>query len=206
MDFQLREDAVIYLACQSLYKYLPQHDYIFPEIAKRVYCAQFAFVASHQSSHITEQFEQRLQQAFAKFGLNSEDYCVIVPRQNTIGYLNLMLASDIFLDTFSYSGSLTTLDAIACDLPIVTCPGELMRSRQSYAFLKILGVTETIAKNEAEYIEIAARLGLNLRWRESIVQQMRQRSCYLYDDQVCIAALEEFYQHVVEKHSIANNS
>jgi predicted O-linked N-acetylglucosamine transferase (SPINDLY family) len=206
IDFQLREDAVIYLACQSLYKYLPQHDYIFPEIAKRVSCAQFAFVASHQSSHITELFEQRLQQAFAKFGLKSDDYCVIVPRQTTIGYLNLMLASDIFLDTFSYSGSLTTLDAIACDLPIVTCPGELMRSRQSYAFLKILGVTETIAKNEAEYIEIAARLGLNLRWRESIVQQIRQNSCYLYDDQVCIPALEEFYQHVVEKHSIANNS
>lgn len=201
LDFQLREEAVVYLSCQALSKYLPQYDYIFPEIAQRVSSAQFAFVSSHLNSHITLAFEQRLQGAFAKFGLKMEDYCVIVPRPYSIGYLNLMLASDIFLDTFSWSGGLTSLDAIACDLPIVTCPGELMRGRQSYAFLKILGVTETIAKNEVEYIEIAIRLGLNPAWRGSIVQQMKQRNSYLYDDKVCVAALEEFYQRVVLEHS-----
>ncbi|MEW6496302.1 MAG: tetratricopeptide repeat protein [Cyanobacteriota bacterium] len=203
-DFKLRENAVVYLSCQSLSKYLPQYDYVFPAIAQRVPSAQFVFVSSHKSTHITEQFQQRLQKAFAQFGLKMDDYCVIVPRQTTIGYLNLMLVSDIFLDTFSYSGGLTTLDAIACDLPIVTCPGELMRGRQSYAFLKILGVTETVAKNEADYIEIAARLGLTPKWRDSIIQHMRQRHSYLYDDQTCIAAVEEFYQRVVEEYSVKN--
>ncbi len=203
-DFQLREDAVVYLSCQSLSKYLPQYDYIFPEIAQKVPAAQFAFVASHKSTRITEQFQQRIERAFAKYGLKMEDYCVIVPRQYTIGYLNLMLASDIFLDTFSYSGSLTTLDAIACDLPIVTCPGELMRGRQSYAFLNLLAVTETIAKTEAEYIEIAAKLGANPRWRDSLIQRMKQHHSYLYDDQTCIAALEDFYQRVVQERSIEN--
>lgn len=202
LDFQLRKEAVVYLSCQSLSKYLPQYDYIFPEIAQRVSSAQFAFISSYVGSHInTNRFQQRLQQAFANFGLKMEDYCVIVPRQNRIGYFNLMLASDIFLDTFTWSGGITTLDAIACALPIVTCPGELMRGRQSYAFLKILGVTETIAKNEAEYIEIAIRLGLNPAWRGRIVQQMKQRHSYLYDDKVCVAALEEFYQRVVLEYS-----
>jgi predicted O-linked N-acetylglucosamine transferase (SPINDLY family) len=200
-DFQLREEAVVYLSCQSLSKYLPQYDYIFPEIAQRISSAQFAFVSSYLSSQITLAFQQRLQRAFTKFGLNMEEHCVIVPRQDSIGYLNLMLASDIFLDTFSWSGGLTTLDAIACNLPIVTCPGELMRGRQSYAFLKILGVTETIAKNEVEFIEIAVRLGLDSAWRDSIVQQMKQRHSYLYDDKSCVAALEEFYQRVVREHS-----
>jgi predicted O-linked N-acetylglucosamine transferase (SPINDLY family) len=205
-DFKLREDAVIYLSCQSLSKYLPRYDHIFPEIALRVASAQFAFVSSHRSPHITEQFQQRLQKAFAKFGLKMEDYCVIVPRQTAIGYFNLMLASDIFLDTMSYSGGFTTLDAIACDLPIVTCPGELMRGRQSYAFLKILDVTETIAKNEADYIEIAARLGLNPQLRDSIIQKMKQRHSYLYNDQTCITVLEEFYQRVVEEYSVKNQN
>ena len=203
-DFKLREDGVIYLSCQSLSKYLPRYDDIFPEISRRVSSAQFAFVSSHRSPHITEQFQQRLQKAFAKFGLKMEDYCVIVPRQTAIGYFNLMLASDIFLDTMSYSGGFTTLDAIACNLPIVTCPGELMRGRQSYAFLKILDVTETVAKNEADYIEIAARLGLNKRWRDSIIQHMKHRHSYLYDDQTCIAALEEFYQRVVKEYAVRN--
>jgi predicted O-linked N-acetylglucosamine transferase (SPINDLY family) len=201
LDFQLREDAVVYLSCQSLSKYLPQYDYIFPEIAQRVSSAQFCFISSYESPQITRAFQQRLQGAFAKFGLKMEDYCVIVPRQYTISYLNLMLASDIFLDTFSWSGGLTTLDAIACDLPIVTCPGELMRGRQSYAFLKIMGVTETIAKNEAEFIEIAVKLGRDSAWRDSLVQQMRQRHSYIYDDKLCIEALEEFYQRVVQEHS-----
>jgi predicted O-linked N-acetylglucosamine transferase (SPINDLY family) len=201
LEFRLREEAVLYLSCQSLSKYLPPYDYIFPEIAQRVPSAQFAFVSSHQSAHITEQFQQRLQRAFANFDLKMEDYCVMVPRQYTIGYFNLMLDSDIFLDTFRYSGSLTSLDAIACNLPIVTCPGELMRGRQSYAFLKILGVTETIAKNEAEYIEIAVRLGLDSAWRDSIVQQMKQGHFYLYDDKRCVATLEEFYQRLVREHS-----
>ncbi len=204
LDFQLREDAVVYLSCQSLSKYLPQYDYIFPEIAQRVSSAQFCFISSHTSPQITLAFQQRLQGAFAKFGLKMEDYCVIVPRQYTLSYLNLMLDSDIFLDTFSWSGGLTTLDAIACDLPVVTCPGELMRGRHSYAILKMLGITQTIAKNEAEYIEIAVRLGLDSAWRDSLVQQMKQRHSYLYDDKACVAALEEFYQRVVLEHSVVS--
>ena len=196
-DFRLAEDAVVYISCQSLSKYLPQYDYIFPKIAQRVSSAQFVFIASHIGSHITEQFRQRLQRAFANFGLSMKDHCVILPRQYTIAYLNLMLTSDVFLDTFRYSGALTTFDAIACDLPIVTCPSELMRGRQSYAFLKMLGVTETIAKDEAEYIEIAVRLGLDLTWRNSVIQRMRQHHASLYNDQNWVPALEKFYQRVV---------
>ncbi len=206
LDFQLREDAVVYLSCQSLSKYLPQYDDIFPEIAHRVPSAQFAIVASHISTSITEQLRRRLQRAFAKFGLKMENYCVIIPRQTATSYFNLMLNSDIFLDTFKYSGYTTTSDAIACNLPIVTCPGELMRGRQSYALLKMLHVTETIAKNEKEYIEIAAKLGLDLVWRDSIVEKMRQYHSYLYDDQVCVAALEKFYQRVVREHSVASKN
>ncbi len=196
-DFQLRDDAVVYLSCQSLYKYLPQYDYIFAAIAQRVPQAQFVFIESRQSSNITDKFYRRLQHAFAKLGLNSEDYCVSVPGQTHVNYLSLNLAADIYLDTLGWSGGNTSLEAIACNLPIVTCPGEFMRGRHSYGILKMLGVTETIARNEKDYIDIAVRLGLDPQWRNSIVQQMKARHSYLYDDQSCVTALEEFYQHVV---------
>ncbi len=197
-DFQLRDDAVLYLSCQSLYKYLPQYDYIFAAIAQRVPPAQFAFL-SHPSFHITEKFRQRLKRAFANINLNSEEYCVILPRQTWIEYLNLNLTSDIFLDTFSWSGGNTTLEAIACNLPVVTCPSEFMRGRHSYGILRMLGVTDTIAKNEAEYIEIAVRLGLDREWRDSIVAQMVHRHSYLYDDKTSVEALEAFYRRVVQE-------
>ncbi len=197
-EFELRDETVVYLSCQSLFKYLPQYDYVFAAIAQRVPQAQFAFISSN-SSHINEKFRQRLQRAFANFGLNSEEYCVILPRQNEADYFNLNLVSDVFLDTFSWSGGNTTLEAIACNLPIVTCPGEFMRGRHSYGILKMLGVTDTIAKNEAEYIEIAVRLGLDREWRDSIVERMIHRHPYLYDDKTCVEALEAFYRRVVHE-------
>jgi predicted O-linked N-acetylglucosamine transferase (SPINDLY family) len=197
-DFQLRDEATLYLSCQSLFKYLPQYDYIFAAIAQQVPQSQFAFL-SHYSNFITEKFRQRLKRTFANYNLNSEDYCVIVPRQDWIGYASLNLVSDIYLDTLSWSGGNTTLEAIACNLPIVTCPGEFMRGRHSYGILKMLGVTETIAQTEAEYIEIAVRLGRDSVWRKSIVQQMIERHSYLYEDKTCVAALEDFYRRVVRE-------
>lgn len=195
-DFNLREDAVVYLSCQSLFKYLPQFDYIFAAIAQQIPQAQFAFIASPTSA-ITTKFQSRLQRAFANFGLNSEDYCVFVPKQDWISYLNLNLVSDIFLDTFSWSGGNTTLEAIACGLPVVTCPGEFMRGRHAYGILTMMEITETIAQNEAEYIDIAVRLGLDNNWQRDIVQKIHQRHSWLYDDKTCVAALESFYEKVV---------
>ena len=44
---------------------------------------------------------------------------------------------------------------------MVTLPGSFMRGRQSSAILCRLDVTETIAHNQDEYVEIAVRLGLD---------------------------------------------
>ena len=74
-----------------------------------------------------------------------------------------------------------------------------MRGLHAYSFLKMLGVTDTIAKNEAEYIEIAVKLGLDSEWRRDIAQRMSQRQDHLFDDRVCVAALEAFYQEVVRE-------
>jgi predicted O-linked N-acetylglucosamine transferase (SPINDLY family) len=203
-DFQLRDRAVIYLSCQFSFKYLPQYDYIFVEIVRRVPQAQLVFVfrskVFHDASKILEtKFRQRLHNAFAAVNLNMEDYCVFLPAQDWESYTSLMLNSDVFLDTLSFSGGHTTFDAVACNLPIVTCAGELMRGRQSCGILKMLGVTDTIAQNEAEYIEIAVKLGLDLKWRQDISQSMSEGHAYLYEDKTCVQGLEQFYQQVVQE-------
>ncbi|OCQ89576.1 hypothetical protein BCD67_13335 [Oscillatoriales cyanobacterium USR001] len=197
-DFKLRDDAVVYLCCQTLCKYLPQHDYIFAEIAKQVPQAQFAFIA-RPNAEIGKQFQRRLQQTFSQYGLNCDNFCVILPRLDRQTYWNLYILSDIFLDTFGWSGGHTTLEAIACNLPVVTYPGELMRGRHSCAILKMLDITETIAKNEVEYVKIAVRLGIEPKWRNSLANQLRQSHPSLYNDRNCVTALEAFYQRVVQE-------
>ncbi|MFP5273732.1 tetratricopeptide repeat protein [Coleofasciculus sp.] len=195
-DFQLREDSVIYLSCQSLFKYLPQFDFIFAQIAQRVPHAQFVFIAS-PSSRITAQFKARLQQVFTQIGLNHQDYCIILPKQDWVSYINLNLVSHIFLDTLSWSGGNTTLEAIACGLPVVTCPGEFMRGRHASGILKMMGITETIANDEAEYIEISVGLGLDSDWRQNMVKKIYQNHHRLYDDRTGLRSLESFYKKVI---------
>ncbi|OCQ91753.1 O-linked N-acetylglucosamine transferase, SPINDLY family protein [Oscillatoriales cyanobacterium USR001] len=185
-DFDLREDAVIYLCCQAPFKYLPQYDYILAEIACRVPQAQFIFPRG-------ELLRKRLNRAFAAVNLNYEDYCLFMPIATRQDYLAINFLSDVFLDTFTWSGGNTSLEAIACNLPIVTCPGEFMRGLHAYSFLQMLGVTDTIAKNESEYIDIAVKLGLESDWRREISERMSERQDNLFDDRVCVAGLESFY-------------
>ena len=200
-DFQLKDDAIIYLCSQCLLKYLPQHDYIFPSIAQSNQLSQFVFFDSFLGPVITDSFIKRLGQTFAEFGLDYQQYCVFLRQIEPQKYLQLNLLADVFLDTFSFSGGLTTLDAIACGLPIVTCPGEIMRARQSYGMLQMIGVTETIVETEAEYIEIAVRLGLNQEWRQKISDKIITNKHRLFDDQECVKGLESFFEEAVQKYS-----
>ncbi|OLP17142.1 hypothetical protein BST81_17480 [Leptolyngbya sp. 'hensonii'] len=197
-DFRLREDAIVYLSNQSLFKYLPQHDRHFAEIACQVPQAQFAFLGYQIGSRVNDQFWQRLQRAFACLGLAVEDYCVIVPRLSQVGFWNLNQISDIFLDTLDWGGGNTTLDAIACGLPIVTCPGQFLRGRHASALLRTLGMTETIASTPAAFVQIAVRLGLDANYRADIRQRMQGQSDRLFDDRSCLPALEAFYRQVVK--------
>lgn len=73
-----------------------------------------------------------------------------------------------------------------------------MRGRHSESFLKMLRVTDTITHNEAEYIQVAVKLGLDPIWRNTIAEQMGQNQDLLFDDQVCVKGLEAFYKKVVE--------
>ncbi len=193
-QFQIPDDAVVYLCCQSLFKYLPQYDYIFVEIAKRVPKAKFVFITSNNGDFVTQQFQKRLQSAFAQLG-SDQEFCLIMPRLDRYQYLSLNLIADVFLDTIDWSGGNTSLEAFACNLPVVTLPKKFMRSRHSLAMLQILGIAETIAETEAEYIEIAVKLGLDEAWRVQIAQKIAQKinSDELYHDQTSVKALSEFF-------------
>ena len=74
-----------------------------------------------------------------------------------------------------------------------------MRGRQAYALLKRLNIDETIAENSAEYVKIAARLGLDRQWRESIQEKMRQNKELIFEDLSPIADLESFYENTYNK-------
>ena len=79
--FSLRKDAVLYFCLQSLFKYLPQYDEVFPRIAEKVGDCQFVFIRNADSIHVDRQFKHRVEQAFGRYGLNYRDYVTFLPRQ-----------------------------------------------------------------------------------------------------------------------------
>lgn len=192
----MHEDDVIYLSCQSLYKYLPQFDFIFPSIAQRVKRSRFVFIESMHSEAVTHILQKRLKDAFNSFGLNWQDYCLFVRRLTPTDYLSLNLASDVFLDTIEWSGGNTTLEAIACGLPIVTMPGQFMRGRHSYAMLQQMGMTETIGADLDSYIDIAVRLGNDQEWITNIKQKIRQNHHLLFNDPKPTEFLADFLSNL----------
>ncbi len=198
-DYGLKEGAIAYLSCQSLFKYLPQYDFVFPAIAQQVTNAQFIFVAAASCTTplVTQKFCQRLQRVFAEYGLNYQDYCLLLPGQVYADFQQLNLLADVFLDSFVWSGGMTSLDAINCLLPIVTCPGELMRGRQSAGFLQRMGISETIAADPEEYIQIVVQLGLDQKYRQEIVWRMSEQRYLLHNDYACVEALEDFYRQSI---------
>ncbi|MFN3361156.1 MAG: tetratricopeptide repeat protein [Pseudanabaenaceae cyanobacterium] len=195
--FRLSPADVVYLSCQSLYKYLPQFDFVFPRIAQQVKGAKFVFIESIHSPAVTKILQERLAHAFQRYDLNWQNYCCFVPRLQTQEYLRLNLVSDVFLDTIEWSGGNTTLEALACHLPVVTVPGKFMRGRHSLAMLTQLQVTETIGSNLEEYIDIAVKLGNDRAWRLEIKQKINNNAHLLFNDQKPTQFLSQFLTALV---------
>jgi protein O-GlcNAc transferase len=196
MALGLPEDRFIYLSTQSIFKYLPQHDDIFPRIARAVPRACFVFIG-HQSAAATARFRKRLQSAFASLGLDADRFCHFQKKLNFSDFLSLNLAADVLLDTLEWSGGKTTLEALACGLPVVTVPGRFMRGRHAYAMLRMIDVTATIAQDKAAYCAIAARLAQDPAFLAGIKARIAENRPGLYHDRTFMTCLEAFVRSVV---------
>ncbi len=195
--FGLRENSVLYLCAQSLYKYLPQHDDVFPLIALGAGDCQFVFLDYAGSRQVGDRFRARLERAFTRHGLQAESHVKILPRLDPARYKALNLLADVFLDSIGWSGCNSTLEAIGCGLPVVTLPGNLMRGRHSFAILKMMGLDDAIACSIEDYVSSAVRMGRDRPWRNLMAGRVKENAHRVYQDLSCVRALEEFLERAV---------
>jgi protein O-GlcNAc transferase len=138
-ELGLRGDSVAYLSGQSLFKYLPQYDHIYPRITREVDNCQFAFIEYRVGNEVTEIFRKRLGDAFAGFGLKASDYCVILPRFHQDRFISAIGQCDVILDSIGWSGNNSTFESLNHGLPVVALKGQFMRGRHSAAILERMG-------------------------------------------------------------------
>jgi predicted O-linked N-acetylglucosamine transferase (SPINDLY family) len=197
-ELGLEQSDILFWCCQSLFKYLPQHDDVFPRIAQALSGAKFVFI-QHGIEHVTEIFRQRLSRAFQALDLNYQEHCLFLPRMNQQTFAATAAMADVFLDSIGWSGCNSTLESIAYNIPMVTWPGELMRSRHSLAILQRMGLEATIARSKEEYIQIAVGLGQDPAYRQQISQDIAHNRHKLYGDLAPVKALEDFLLQVLHK-------
>jgi len=90
-----------------------------------------------------------------------------------VDHLNAHNSVDIALDPFPYSGGLTTCESLWMGVPVVTCPAARFASRHSLSHLSNAGLTETIAKDQEDYVRIAVELARDLPGVHSLRQRLR---------------------------------
>lgn len=90
-------------------------------------------------------------------------------------YLATYSEIDVVLDTFPFSGSATTCEALWMGVPVVTIPGATFASRHSLGHLTQVGLTETIAGDQDEYVDLAASLATDPDRLAAIRSGLRDR-------------------------------
>lgn len=197
-DLGIADTDIMFWCCQSLYKYLPQHDDVFPKISIQLPTARFVFIESG-ATEITNIFKERLNNAFASYGLASQNHCIFLPQCEPTKFAGIASVADIFLDTIDWSGCNSAFESLVFNLPIVTLPGKFMRGRHSFALLKMMGVEDTIAVDKNSYVKIAVRLGQDLEFRQAISRKIAQKKHHLYQDLTPVKALETLFFQLVNK-------
>ena len=204
-EYGLRESAKLYWCCQSLYKYLPQFDHVFPRIAQSVGDCQFVFIGQRRLQAVNQRFRKRLERAFAAAGLAAAEHCVMLPRLERNKFVAAAGLCDVALDSIGWSGSNTTLEGLAHNLPVVTMAGEFMRGRHTAAILTMMGLTETITELIDDYVAVAVRLSADAAWREAVREQIAANKRKVYRDRACIAALEAFLAQAARNPVVRNS-
>jgi predicted O-linked N-acetylglucosamine transferase (SPINDLY family) len=171
-------------------KFHPDNDWIFIEISKRIADHQLIFMQDRESSY--KVLEKRLRLKFKNNGLKSEGKIIFIPNLTRNGFNTLMNAGKILLDNMYFSSFNTSMQALGCNLPVVTMQGNFMRSKATSGMLKMIKVEELIATNEKIYIQIIEKLINDDEYYKFLKDKIKKNIDLLYRDTAPIRSLEKF--------------
>lgn len=189
--FSLPAARHLYLCPQSLFKIHPDNDELFLDILEQDQNSVLIFFQGMFKT-VTRLFMERMERGMLARKIEASKRVIFLPRMGRDAYLQVNRTCDVMLDTLHWSGGNTSLDALACMLPMVTLPGEFMRGRQSYAMLKAMRLDELVARDKRDYVAIALRLASDAAWRQEIQQRIAQNTDKVFENELPLKELEQF--------------
>jgi predicted O-linked N-acetylglucosamine transferase (SPINDLY family) len=193
-DYNLPDDAIIYLCAQKSYKHHPDILRLQMQIIKQVPNSYLLV----QLRANPESLMRIYQELTDEVGISIDQLRFIEPDPDEMTHrANLQLA-DVVLDTYPYNGATTTLETLWMGVPMVTKVGEAFVARNSYAFMQNVGVTEGIAYTDTDYVDWGVRLGNDLILRQQVMGKLIQsrKTSPLWNARNFTLAMEQAYQEM----------
>jgi len=127
----------------------------------------FPFASNWEMPFEETRFARRLKEESTKYGI--EDSRIRLWRRTpNVQVPELLLAADIYLDSFPYTGSATVFEALKSGLPVVSKTGKKLRNNRSNGWLKFYGLEDFVSISEEEYCNTAVKLISSEEKRNSV--------------------------------------
>ena len=116
----------------------------------------------------------------------------------TANYLEEYHRVDIALDTYPYTGGLTTFEALYMGVPVISLYGDRHGTRFGYSLLQNVGVSELAAATSEEYINKAVGLAQDEKLLELLHDNLRRMviDSPLMDTEQYVKQMEKLYENI----------
>jgi protein O-GlcNAc transferase len=168
----LKNGFITFGSFNNTLKYNPQVFALWAQILKEIPNSKLVLKWRTLNDPIFKQF---IWDQFKTYGINTSRVELRGPSFH-MQMLEEYADIDIALDPFPFSGGVTSCEALYMGVPVITWPQAKVVSRQTYAFLSIIGHPEWVANNQEEYVSIAKTLAQSpenlIRYRNALRTEM----------------------------------
>ena len=186
LHYGFTDEITIFSCTQSLFKFNP----IFDEYLINILLANDNFILIILNGDNKEKIFKR----FNNKNISSKIH--IFPMMQHFQYLNLINISDIILDPYPFGGCNSSLEAFALNKVVVTQESNMINGRFTSGFYKKMNLDSMITKSKEEYINLAIKLGTDVKFRESISEQISNNNIDLFNDKNSIIDWKNFIDNI----------
>lgn len=181
-------DIRLYACPQSLFKLHPDFDQALGELLRRDPKGVVTLLTGERPNWNIA-YSRRLKKKFP----DVLERLMFLPRLSRLDYLMLLKSADAVLDPFHWGGGNTTIEALACGVPVPTLPGAYLRGRLTLGFYRKMGTPELIASSPENYVDLNYRIANDRDFRASLMSKVEDRLPGLFENTRAIRELERFF-------------
>ena len=146
---------------------------------------------------LLERFERTLAPDFANSGdkaaLPPHERVIFLPKLPKSDFFALLRLADVVLDTFPVGGGITTIDALAQGVPVVTLPSAQIGQCFAAGMQRFIGAADVVADDLDEYVRVATDLAVDANLRSQVRERVRAGSMKLFEDTETVEEWEHFF-------------